>query len=105
MLRVTCGRRAEGSDGRAGAALLVWLRWADVTCVTPQCIIEESGEHIIAGAGELHLEICLKDLEEDHACIPIKVRGAWGLPPLSWGQWLLFCLHSVGKHPQWPLLS
>jgi translation elongation factor EF-G len=25
-----------------------------------QCIFEESGEHIIAGAGELHLEICLK---------------------------------------------
>merc|ERR1711977_354043 len=22
--------------------------------------------------GELHLEICLKDLEEDHACIPLK---------------------------------
>lgn len=37
-----------------------------------QCTIEESGEHIIAGAGELHLEICLKDLEEDHACIPLK---------------------------------
>lgn len=37
-----------------------------------QCHIEESGEHIIAGAGELHLEICLKDLEEDHACIPLK---------------------------------
>jgi len=37
-----------------------------------QCLIEESGEHIIAGAGELHLEICLKDLEEDHAQIPIK---------------------------------
>eukprot|EP00058_Branchiostoma_floridae_P010406 XP_002595894.1 hypothetical protein BRAFLDRAFT_128665 [Branchiostoma floridae] len=37
-----------------------------------QCIIEESGEHIVAGAGELHLEICLKDLEEDHAGIPIK---------------------------------
>merc|ERR1712232_49680 len=29
-----------------------------------QCITEESGEHIVAGAGELHLEICLKDLEE-----------------------------------------
>jgi len=27
--------------------------------------IEESGEHIVAGAGELHLEICLKDLAED----------------------------------------
>ncbi|KAA0161229.1 hypothetical protein FNF31_01216 [Cafeteria roenbergensis] len=26
---------------------------------------EESGENIIAGAGELHLEICLKDLQED----------------------------------------
>ena len=38
-----------------------------------QCTTEESGEHIVAGAGELHLEICLKDLEEDHACIPIKV--------------------------------
>lgn len=38
-----------------------------------QCIIEESGEHIVAGAGELHLEICLKDLEEDHACISLKV--------------------------------
>ncbi|KAK6944682.1 Translation elongation factor EFG/EF2, domain IV [Dillenia turbinata] len=29
------------------------------------CAIEESGEHIIAGAGKLHLEICLKDLQED----------------------------------------
>merc|ERR1711936_1431620 len=37
-----------------------------------QISTEESGEHIIAGAGELHLEICLKDLEEDHACVPIK---------------------------------
>lgn len=38
-----------------------------------QVYTESSGEHIIAGAGELHLEICLKDLEEDHACIEIKV--------------------------------
>merc|ERR1712186_199269 len=37
-----------------------------------QIYTEESGEHVIAGAGELHLEICLKDLEEDHACVPIK---------------------------------
>ena len=27
------------------------------------CSIEETGEHIVAGAGELHLEICLKDLQ------------------------------------------
>jgi elongation factor 2 len=31
-----------------------------------QCTIEESGEHIIAGAGELHIEICLKDLQEEY---------------------------------------
>jgi len=31
-----------------------------------QCSIEESGEHIVAGAGELHLEICLKDLKEEY---------------------------------------
>ncbi|KAA8644123.1 elongation factor 2 [Aspergillus tanneri] len=36
-------------------------------------MISESGEHIVAGAGELHLEICLKDLEEDHAGVPLRV--------------------------------
>jgi len=30
------------------------------------CTIEESGEHIVAGAGELHLEICIKDLQEEY---------------------------------------
>ena len=34
--------------------------------------ISDSGEHIIAGAGELHLEICMKDLEEDHAGVPLR---------------------------------
>jgi len=37
-----------------------------------QCYIEESGEHIVAGAGELHLEICLKDLQEEFSCIELK---------------------------------
>lgn len=45
-------------------------------------MIEESGEHIVAGAGELHLEICLKDLEEDHACIPLKVKLLLSIGPL-----------------------
>jgi len=30
-----------------------------------QVCMEESGEHIIAGCGELHVEICLKDLQDD----------------------------------------
>lgn len=37
-----------------------------------QSITEELREHIIVGAGELHLEICLKDLGEDYACIPFE---------------------------------
>ena len=36
------------------------------------CYTEESGEHIIAGCGELHLEICLKDLVEEYAKCEIK---------------------------------
>lgn len=38
-----------------------------LTYITP------SGEHVVAGAGELHLEICLKDLEEDHAGVPLRI--------------------------------
>ena len=36
------------------------------------CSTEESGEHTIAGCGELHVEICLKDLEEEYAKCPLK---------------------------------
>jgi len=39
-----------------------------------QCTTAPTGEHIIAGAGELHLEICIKDLREDFMKgAPIKV--------------------------------
>ncbi|KAI3613532.1 hypothetical protein CBS9595_004365 [Malassezia furfur] len=38
-----------------------------------QSWIAESGEHIVAGAGELHLEICLNDLQNDHAGVPLKI--------------------------------
>jgi len=37
------------------------------------CYTEESGEHIIAGCGELHLEICLKDLQEDFMGTDVKI--------------------------------
>ncbi|XP_075596660.1 elongation factor 2-like [Balearica regulorum gibbericeps] len=55
-----------------GAKLCTWQERRSLPKTHSKCIIEESGKHVIAGAGELHLEICLKDLEEDHACIPIK---------------------------------
>ena len=42
------------------------------------CQIEETGEHIIAGAGELHLEICLKDLQVRTVLNPQSVS-----PPCS----------------------
>lgn len=32
---------------------------------------EETGENIIAASGELHIEICLKDLVEEYAQIEI----------------------------------
>ena len=37
------------------------------------CYTEENGEHIIAGCGELHVEICLKDLQEDYAKCQLKI--------------------------------
>ena len=37
------------------------------------CTLEETGENVIAGCGELHIEICLNDLEKDYAqCAIIK---------------------------------
>jgi len=36
------------------------------------CQTTDTGQHVIAGAGELHVEICLKDLEEDYAQVPLK---------------------------------
>ena len=36
------------------------------------CQTLETGEHIIAGCGELHVEICLKDLQEEYAKCDLK---------------------------------
>jgi len=36
--------------------------------------ITENGEYIVAGSGELHVDICLTNLENDFAACPIK-RG------------------------------
>merc|ERR1719221_2359589 len=37
------------------------------------CYTEESGEHIIAASGELHLEICLQDLQQDFMGTEVKI--------------------------------
>jgi elongation factor 2 len=37
------------------------------------CTTNESGEHIIAASGELHLEICLQDLQNDFMGTEVKV--------------------------------
>ena len=38
-----------------------------------QCFTEETGEHIIAGCGELHLEVCINELIKTHAQIELEV--------------------------------
>ncbi|KAH9444731.1 hypothetical protein MJO29_012853 [Puccinia striiformis f. sp. tritici] len=43
-------------------------RWRSI-----QTSIAETAEHIVAGAGELHLEIGLKDLQHDYAPVPLKI--------------------------------
>jgi elongation factor 2 len=50
-----------------------------------QCFTAPTGEHIVAGAGELHLEICIKDLREDF------MKGA----PIKLGQPIVSFCESV----------
>ncbi|KAF5344585.1 hypothetical protein D9758_013889 [Tetrapyrgos nigripes] len=40
-----------------------------------QVTTSDSGQHLVSGAGELHLEVCLKDLEEEHAGVPLKLSA------------------------------
>ncbi|GFS42329.1 translation elongation factor 2 [Trichonephila inaurata madagascariensis] len=48
-----------------------------------QCITEDPGEYIVAGTEDLHLEICLNDLEENRACIPLKKTDPVVVVPVS----------------------
>ncbi|KAG0017073.1 Elongation factor 2 [Entomortierella chlamydospora] len=36
------------------------------------CYVSDTGEHIVTGTGELHLDTCMKELEVDHAQVPIR---------------------------------
>lgn len=66
-----------------------------------QCVIEETGEHIIAGAGELHLEICLKDLQDDFmGGAEIKVRIAAEIGSASGVRQLILSLPCSSSEPK-----
>merc|ERR1712083_443893 len=54
-------------DGKGLPKLLEGLKKLSKSDPLVVCTTEESGEHVIAGCGELHVEICLKDLREEYA--------------------------------------
>jgi len=61
-----------------------------------RCTREKTGEHIIRGAGELHLQICLKDLSEQF------LRGAEikvSEPIVSYAETIAGATGSDGIHP------
>jgi elongation factor 2 len=54
-------------DGKELPKLVEGLKKLSKSDPLVVCTIEESGEHVIAGCGELHVEICLKDLRDEYA--------------------------------------
>merc|ERR1719420_1615032 len=60
-------------DGRDLPKLVEGLKKMAKSDPLVVCEMGESGEHVIAGCGELHVEICLKDLKEDYAQCDIIV--------------------------------
>merc|ERR1719436_1462493 len=54
-------------DGKELPKLVEGLKKLSKSDPLVVCTTEESGEHVIAGCGELHAEICLKDLREEYA--------------------------------------
>ncbi|XP_076274926.1 elongation factor 2-like [Rhynchophorus ferrugineus] len=72
IFRSTCGCLTRES-GRFRKKPVEGLKRLAKSDPMVQCVIEEYGEYIIAGAGDLHLEICLKTLEGDHASIEVNL--------------------------------
>merc|ERR1712050_408663 len=60
-------------DGKELPKLVEGLKKLSKSDPLVVCTTEESGEHVIAGCGELHVEICLKDLKEEYAQCDIIV--------------------------------
>merc|ERR1719506_2153061 len=57
----------KAKDGKDLPKLVEGLKKLSKSDPLVVCSTEESGEHIIAGCGELHVEICLKDLRDEYA--------------------------------------
>merc|ERR1712194_958519 len=57
----------KAKDGKELPKLVDGLKKLSKSDPLVICTTEENGEHIIAGCGELHIEICLKDLREEYA--------------------------------------
>merc|ERR1712079_826000 len=57
----------RAKDGKDLPKLVEGLKKLSKSDLLVVCTTEESGEHVIAGCGELHVEICLKDLREEYA--------------------------------------
>merc|ERR1711979_72193 len=60
-------------DGKELPKLVEGLKKLSKSDPLVVCTTEESGEHVIAGCGELHVEICLKDLRDEYAQIDFIV--------------------------------
>merc|ERR1711868_14196 len=56
----------KAKDGKDLPKLVEGLKKLSKSDPLVVCTMEESGEHVIAGCGELHVEICLKDLKEEY---------------------------------------
>jgi len=57
----------RAKDGKDLPKLVEGLKKLSKSDPLVLCTTEESGEHVIAGCGELHIEICLKDLKDEYA--------------------------------------
>jgi len=57
----------KAKDGKDLPKLVEGLKKLSKSDPLVVCTTEESGEHVIAGCGELHVEICLKDLKDEYA--------------------------------------
>ncbi|XP_069671578.1 elongation factor-like GTPase 1 [Periplaneta americana] len=54
------------------AALIRGLRLLNQADACVQVIVQETGEHVLVTAGEVHLQRCLNDLRERYAKVPIN---------------------------------